>query len=186
MKNASASPRNPESELRQAYNCVIECCMVARNALDVNLTELLDTYKQAFHAHLDGNRLATERWAKTAQHLARAYWHEEKVRYLEQHSADLPYLTGGNAKDYALTDHSDTTQDLLDSLVGHLPEETSEAHHVMQRYLARAQEHLNTLDNAGESHELLRAERIKAAAEYGRTVELMSLACGTQKTKKTA
>ena len=46
----------------------------------------------------------------------------------------------------------------------------------MQRFLSRARRHLQALEVPGYDHELLRAERIKAAHEYGRVLECMSLA----------
>jgi hypothetical protein len=45
----------------------------------------------------------------------------------------------------------------------------------MRRYLSRGRMHLDKLDLKHERNELLRAERIKAAHEYGRVLECMAL-----------
>ena len=46
----------------------------------------------------------------------------------------------------------------------------------MKRYLSRAKKHLKKLENPEYTNELLRAEQIKAAHEYGRVIECMMLA----------
>jgi hypothetical protein len=46
----------------------------------------------------------------------------------------------------------------------------------MRRYIARARRHLEYLEQPDYLNELLRAERIMAAHEYGRVVECMALA----------
>jgi len=54
----------------------------------------------------------------------------------------------------------------------------------MQHYISRARKHLQVLSDSTYGHELLRAERIKAAHEYGRVLECMALAYEAEKSSK--
>lgn len=187
-------PEKAESELRQAYNHVVECCVVLQDrgtpllsdASVLSLDEVIHTYQHGFNCHRSGNRLAAERWARSTKHLAWALWHEAKIAHLERHSSDIPFLHGATAEDYNLHEHSDTAEDLLASVANHIPAQPEEAHHKMQRFLLRAKEHLDTLKQPEYRHELLRAERIKAAYEYGRAIECLALALEAEKAKKAA
>lgn len=183
-------PDNAEHELKKAYNCVIEASTTHlwnRGPIpEVNPQELLDIYQTAFKAYRKGDRLTAERWARTAKHLARALWHEAKIAYLEQHPNDVPFLEGATAEEYNLHEHSDTTEDLLASVGDHIPTGMSEIPEVMQRHLIRGKSHLAKLKDPAYKHELLRAERIKAAHEYGRVLECMALAFEAQEMKKAA
>jgi hypothetical protein len=173
-------PENAEHELRKAYNTVIETGVTHfwdRKVIPgVNAHEVVTLYKHAYQCYRKDDRLAAERWARTAKHLARAFWHEAKIAYLEPRDSELPYLEGAPADDVNLHEHSDTTADLLNSVADHIPPGLKEMPDEMRRYLSRAKRHLEVLENADYRHELLRAERIKAAHEYGRVLECMALA----------
>jgi hypothetical protein len=56
----------------------------------------------------------------------------------------------------------------------------------MQRYLARGRKHLQILEDADYLHELLRAERIKVAHEYGRLIECLALAYEAEAQQRSA
>lgn len=176
----SHGPENAEHEIRKAYNCVIETGVSYfsnQNKIPgVNPDEVVDIYKHAFQCYRKGQKLAAERWARTAKHLARAFWHEAKITYLEPKTTDLPFLEGAKAEEYQLREHSDTTEDLINSVAEHVPPGLNEMPDSMKKYLARARLHLETLESPDYKHELLRAERIKASHEYGRVLECMALA----------
>jgi hypothetical protein len=177
-------PDNAEHELRKAYNSVIEhevtygaAGAIRRSVAGVDADEVGEFYRRAFRRHRDGDRLAAERWARATKHLARAFWHEAKVAYFDEHASELPYLEGAIAsEEYGLHERLDTTVDLLDSLQGDAPPGSDRLPADMRSYLARGREHLAFLAHAGYRHELARAERIKAAHEYGRVVECLALA----------
>jgi hypothetical protein len=118
-------PENAVHELRKAYNSVIDVGMLffwnQKTIPGVNADEVTAIYKHAYHCHEKGLKLASERWARTAKHLSRAFVHEAKISYLEPRTRDLPYLPGATAADFDLRSHSDTTADLLDSLAQDLP-----------------------------------------------------------------
>ena len=176
----SHGPENAEFELRKAYNCAIETGVAhfwSRHTIPgVNPDEVLTLYKHAFQAYRNADRLAAERWARTAKHLSRALWHEAKIAYLEPRAAELPFLEGLEGEEYDLYIHSDTTEDLINSVEGHIPVGYDEMPESMRRYAVKARRHLQTLAREEYTHELLRAERIKAAYEYGRVLECMALA----------
>lgn len=189
----SHGPENAEHELRKAYNCVIEAGTTwfwdrsrGSSATGVNPDEVVTLYKRAYKAYRNDDRLTAERWARTAKHLARALWHEAKLAYLEPHTADLPYLEGASAEEYNLHEHSDTTEDLLNSVADHIPPGMSQMPDLMRRYLIRGKKHLEYLNLPDYRHELLRAERTKAAHEYGRVLECMALAFEGEAMKKAA
>ncbi|MCM2276736.1 MAG: hypothetical protein NDJ89_01510 [Oligoflexia bacterium] len=183
-------PENAEHELKKAYNCVIESETTyfgERITIPgLEPTEVSQTYRRAFRAYRKGDRLAAERWARTAKHLARAFWHEAKIAYLEPRTSELPFLEGATAEDYHLHEHSDTTEDLLNSVAEHIPPGMTEMPEEMTRYLNRARKHLDELEEPEYRNELLRAERIKAAHEYGRVLECMALALEAEAMKKAA
>lgn len=186
----SHGPDNAEPELRRAYNAVIEASTMMlweRGEIPGTRREdLTEIYKHAFKAYRRGDRLAAERWARSAKHLARALWHEAKIAYLEPRTSELPYLEGATPEEYDLHQRSDTTQDLLDSVANHVPTGLDETPETMKRFLGRARKHLEILEKPDQKHELLRAERIKAAYEYGRLLECMALAYEAETGKKAA
>jgi hypothetical protein len=176
-------PENADHELHKAYNAVLDIGMQffwnQKTIPGVNAEEVITIYKHAYHCHQKDQKLAAERWARTAKHLARAFFHEAKITYIEPRTSDLPYLRGATAADFDLRAHSDTTADLLDSLAQDLPPGFQEMPEDMKRYISRGRKHLEFLDPSHpecEKHELLRTERIKAAHEYGRVVECLALA----------
>jgi hypothetical protein len=182
-------PQNADHELRKAYNAAIDVGTVFfwdRKIAGVNADEVISLYKQAFHAHRKGQKLAAERWARTAKHLARAFYHEAKIAYLEPRSAELPFLEGASARDLDLSYRKETTEDLLNSLAQDVPPGLSEMPQNMHRYLARGRKHLQALEDAEYLHELLRAERIKTAHEYGRVLECLALAYEAEAQTKSA
>lgn len=185
-------PENAEHEIKKAYNCVIESGTTwfwdrhRGSPSGVQPDEVATLYKRAYKAFRNDDRLTAERWARTAKHLARAHWHEAKILYLEPRIADLPYLEGASAEEYNLHERSDTTEDLLNSVADHVPPGMNEMPELMRRYLVRGRKHLDTLKNPEYHHELLRAERTKAAHEYGRVLECMALAFEGEATKKAA
>jgi hypothetical protein len=172
-------PQNADHELRKAYNAVVEASVAYAwkpENLAVDPSELEDTYRRAFQRHREGDQLAAERWARTAKHLARALWHEAKLSFLEPRRSSLPYLEGATAAEYSLHESREGTIDLLNSVAEHAPPGMDSMPEPMRRFLARARDHLARLEDATYKHELLRAERIKAAHEYGRVLECMALA----------
>ena len=170
-------PDHAEHELRKAYNCIIEAgvtyTLCERNLPEINPAEATETYRNAFQLYQTGKRLAAERWARAAKHLARAFWHEAKIAYLEPRLEQIPYLTGALDEEYHLHEREDSTVDLLTSLQDRLPQVTPSQLLPMKKYLTRARHHLEKLSSS--SHELLRAERIKVAYEYSRVIECLSL-----------
>jgi hypothetical protein len=183
-------PDNAEHELRKAYNLVAETGTTffwdRRPAPGIPADEVVSLYRHAYHAYRQGDRLAAERWARSVKHLARAFWSEAKIAYLEPRSNELPYLEGATAEEYNLHEKIDTTEDLLNSLEEHVPPGQKEMPEVMKRYLSRARRHLEILRNPDYRHELLRVEHIKAAHEFGRVLECMGLAFEAEGPGKTA
>jgi hypothetical protein len=173
-------PDNAEHELRKAYNCIIESgvnyTFTPLQTLEFSPQEAIQTYEQAFQFYRQGKRLTAERWARAAKHLARAFWHEAKIAYLEPRLEDLPYLKGAQDDEYHLHERLDSTAELLASIQTHPPLGHTSFPKAMAQYISRAQHHLSQIQNAGiNPHELLRAERIKAAYEYSRVIECMNL-----------
>jgi hypothetical protein len=175
-------PENAEHEIRKAYNTVVDAALGFfwdRRAIPgVNPHEALTMYKHAFNRLREGNKLAAERWARCSKHLARAFHAEAKLAYLEPRASELPFLDGATAEEFGLSSdaRSDMALDLLNSVAEHAPPGYERMPEDMVRYLARARKHLQTIDQLGYHHELLRAERIRAAHEYGRVLECMALA----------
>ena len=190
-KNPSQDSISAEHQLKRAYNALIDAETLhlwnkpATSFGGITISEVVDIYKHAFREYRDDHWLSAERWAHTTQHLAKALWHEAKIDYLEPRAPDLPFLKGATAEDYDLQNiKSDTTADLLDSVAQHVPPGLTEMPKLMCRCLVRGWEHLGRLDDPEYRHELLRAERIKAAHHYGRVLECMALAYATDHGRK--
>ena len=182
MTSRLHGPENAEFEIRKAYNVVIESAVPyfwANRAIPgVNANEALELYRRAFASYRDGNKLAAERWARASKHLARAFTAEAKIAYLEAHSSDLPFLAsqeGDTPKEFDGT-QGDTTEDLINSVADQVPVGFERMPRTMSRYLEQARQHLKVLIGDAYNHALLRAERIRAAYEYGRVLEIMVLA----------
>lgn len=184
-------PENAEHEIKKAYNHTIETgvtfCTHCQEqfAKEVNPDEVTQMYKKAYNALRSDERLKSERWARTAKHLARAFWHEAKIAYLRAHGTELPFLTDAH-EEYHLHEYSDTTADLLESVAGHPPRGQDRMPEEMNRYLVRGRTHLDELEALPRNQELLRAEHIKAAHEYGRVVECLALAYESESQNKAA
>lgn len=180
MPQRAHGPENAEFELRKAYNSVIEGAIPYlwenRVVQGVHPDEALVLYKHAYNAYRKGNKLAAERWARTAKHLSRALALEAKIAYLEAHDTDLPSLESTSPAAFGVLEKSDTTADLLNSVAEHIPVGFERMPQAMSRYLNLARDHLRVLEREGYHHELLRAERIHVAHEYGRVLEIMALA----------
>jgi hypothetical protein len=180
MTSRAHGPENAEFELRKAYNVVTEAAVPFfwenRSIPGVNPREPMNMYKHAYKEYRRGDKLAAERWARASKHLSRAFTCEAKIAYLEGHATDLPFLEGAPPEAFNLHETRETTDDLLNSVADHIPPGLEKMPDAMAHYLARAREHLATLDRPDYTHELLRAERIKAAYEYGRVMEIMALA----------
>ena len=183
-------PENAEHEIRKAYNCVVDVGALflseRRPIPGVNIQEVMNVYKHAFNRHRHGNKLAAERWARAAKHLSRAFWHEAKIAYLEPRSADLPFLDGATEDEYGAYERFDTTADLIESVDDHIPPGLDTMPEDMKRYLSKARKHLEVVKQTEYKHELLRAERIMAAHEYGRVLECAALAYEAEVASKNA
>jgi hypothetical protein len=173
-------PQNAEHELRKAYNTLIEADLTYtwdhKPPQDVNHHELIDIYKHAYHCYRKDDRLAAERWARTAKHLSRALWSEAKIAFLKPRLNLYPYLENATPDEYNLHERIDTTADLLDSVGDHIPPGLEQMPEQMKRMLSKGRMHMDELKKPETKHELLKAEHIKAAHEYGRVLECMALA----------
>ncbi len=181
-------PDNAEHELKKAYNCVIEAGVThfwsRRPIPGVNPYEVVTLYKNAMEAYRENDRLTAERWARCAKHLARATWHEAKISYLEPRPTELPFL-GEASEEFHLHEQPNSTADLLNALSNQIPAGMTETPEEIRRYLLLGKRHLTELDNiTSHQNELLKAERIKAAHEYGRTVECLLLVYEATASKK--
>jgi hypothetical protein len=185
-------PENAEFEIRKAYNVVLEGTVPFlwnnRTISGVDPQEAVDLYKHAYKAYRKDNRLAAERWARAAKHLSRALSAEAKIAYLMEHDTELPFLEGGSSEVFSLPNGNETTADLLNSVAEHIPPGLSQMPETMSRYLNRARKHLETTGGPAHTREILHAERIRAAHEYGRVLEIMALAYEAEApaSKKTA
>jgi hypothetical protein len=180
-------PENAEFELRKAYHVVTEGMVPhfwqERRIPGVDPSEPAEMYRHAYQAYEQGNRLAAERWARAAKHLSRAFIAEAKIAFLQNHDSQLPFLEGGSPDAFQLPEGSDTTVDLLNSVAEQAPSGQRQMPQAMSRYLSRARMHLKDSESSSHSHELLQAERIRAAFEYGRVLEIMALAYEAEATR---
>ena len=180
MNSRPHRPENAEFELRKAYNVVIDGSVPffweKRVISGVNPAESAEMYHHAYDCYRRDQKLAAERWARASKHLSRAFASEAKIAYLDSHSADLPFLEGASPEAFNLHEKSDTTADLLNSVAELIPQGPEQLPSAMNRYLSQARIHLEVLNHEDYPHELPRAERIRAAYEYGRVLELMALA----------
>jgi hypothetical protein len=180
-------PENAEHEIKKAYNCAIETAVAwsfdRKPVEGLNPGRVEEMYRTSFDALRDGDKLIAERWARTAKHLSRAFWHEAKIAYLEPRATELPFLEKADAE-YNLHEYSDTTADLLASVSEDLPPGYTEMPEEMALYISRGKKMLGKLESINPRQELLRAEYIKAAHEYGRVVECLALALEAELLKK--
>jgi hypothetical protein len=173
-------PDNADFELRKAYSWVIEASLpysATHLAIEgVHPQDAHGLYHHAYRAYRKGNALAAERWARAAKHLSRALLAEARIDYLHSHGTDLPCLEGDLSEASRPPESADVTGDLLNSVAEHVPPGLPLMPETMKRYLARARDHLAANDPKDHTLPLLRAERIRAAYEYGRVLEIMALA----------
>ncbi|MGK5084974.1 hypothetical protein WDW37_16925 [Bdellovibrionota bacterium FG-1] len=182
MASGSHGPENAEFEIRKAYSVIIESSVgyfwQNRHIKGVDPKAPLHFYRQAYARYHQGDRLSAERWARTAKHLGRALSSEAKISCLEYHFADLPFLTGPATDAFPIPEPLEATIDLINSLDGTLaaPVGHKQIPEQVRQYLERAHYHLSVLEQSSLQNQLLRAEHMKAAHEYGRTLEIMTLA----------
>jgi hypothetical protein len=170
-------PDNAATELKQAYNCLIE--NGATGIHDRQPERLYLRAMDGYRLNTPTSRLAAERWARAAKHLAAALWHEAKIDYLRDRTASLPYLNEAMAEYHLHDDTEETARSLLNACEGQGRQTQPSALPEIQtnHWLQRGTAHLACLSDPTEPrHELLRAERIKAASEYGRALECVLLA----------
>ncbi len=172
-------PENAEHELKKAFNLVVEAGVThfwdRRPIPGTAPHEVVELYRQAFDACRSGNRLQAERLARATKHLARALWHEAKLAYFEPRAGELPALEEAR-EEYNLHETAEGSAELLESMTRAVPHGMTEMPGNLKRYLMRGKRHLSALAGSPDAHELVRAERIKAAHEYGRTLECLLLA----------
>jgi hypothetical protein len=189
-------PDNAATELKRAYNAVVEAGVThlwdhAVNA-PVSAQRVTELYRRAmdeYRRNTPTSRLCAERWARAAKHLAEAIWHEAKISYLKDRTSELPYLTDA-VSEYHL--HQETEEGAR-SLLNTFDSSFSQSHQALEEpdgalspdelrsCLVRGQSHLKDLNDLSQPrHELLRAERIKAANQYGRALECVLLALESQ------
>jgi hypothetical protein len=180
MPSRAHGPENAEFELRKAYGFVLEGAVPYfwkhRVIEGVRADEAIKLYRHAYKTYRQDNKLAAERWARAAKHLSRALAAEAKIAYLEVHCTDLPSLAGAHSDSLGSHEMSETTADLLNSVAEYVPAGFEQMPEAMIRYLALAWAHLNTLKQPSYHHELLRSERLRAAYEYARVLEILALA----------
>jgi hypothetical protein len=87
----------PESELRSAYNRVMESGLTyfwERTPVPgVNPDDPIHWYRNAWNALESGDSTQAERWARAARHGALALWHEAKIAWLSGAQRSLkPHL----------------------------------------------------------------------------------------------
>jgi hypothetical protein len=173
-------PDNAENEIRKALVSVIEAEIThtwnQKPITGVQWGEPALLYKYSFHACKTGRRLAAERWARTAKHLARALKLETKLAFLELHLLEFPSLKGPPPEENALIDRKEMTIDLVNCVMGVVQTKFKPIPENIQRYRDRAELHIAALTENTELHELLMTERINAGYEYGRVLECIILA----------
>ncbi len=173
------TPENAEFEIRKALASVIEAEITQtwnqKPYPSIQPGEATLFYKYAFQAWKTERRLAAERWARTAKHLARALKQEEKLRFLDLHFSEYPSLKCTPAEEYALTERKEMTIDLINSVREMIQGKFNPIPDNMKRYLERARVHIEALTKNQLDHVLI-AERVSAGYEYGRVLECLILA----------
>lgn len=187
----SLMPENATLELKRAYNSVVELGTVISagwqgplhfDAAAALYLRAMDCYRM----HSPASRLASERWARAAKHLSEALWHEAKIAYLKERTAALPYLTDALSEYHLHHETEESAKALLDtyesrhgSLAGRLTENLGVDPAAL---MTCGHAHLTALrDPSAPRHELLSAERIKAANQYGRALECILLAVESER-----
>jgi len=184
MEEESLLPNNAEVELKRAYNSCIETAVTHQwnrsRTPGVDSSMVFALYQKAlsyYQRNTPQARLAAERWARVVKHLALACWHEAKINYLEPHAEDLPCLPHARTEFHLHAETRETAQALLDSAAEKLRRRRGKS--LLSeplRLLERGRAHLAHLASTPVENELLHAEHIKAAHEYGRILEYYLLA----------
>jgi hypothetical protein len=172
-------PDNAEFEIRKAFIAIIEAEITQswqKSISGVHSGEATLLYKYSFNARKTGKRLAAERWARTAKHLARALKQEAKISFFELHFAEFPILQSTSAEEYALTERKKMTTDLINSVKEMVQAKFNPIPDNMKRYLERARLHMAALTETEHLHDVLAIERVNAGYEYGRVLECLILA----------
>lgn len=181
-------PENATQELKRAYNSIVELGTVLSSGQRRGLLGLeaaVSLYLRAmdgYRMHSPASRLASERWARAARHLAEALWHEAKIGYLKDRTAALPYLTDA-LSEYHLHHETEQSARALIETYGERQRQAPEELGVDPAVLmacGRAQL-AALMDPLAPRHELLSAERIKAANQYGRALECILLALESER-----
>jgi len=185
MDEESLLPDNAEVELKRAYNSCIETGVTyawRQNPLpDVPSDEVFRLYRHAMELFEQGSppaRLTAERWARVVKHLALACWHEAKIDYLSHHGDELSCLPHARTEFHLHAETRETARSLLDSAAQRLRKTGAPPAGIdtAPTLLERGRAHLKHLEGAAGENELLHAEHIKAAHEYGRVLEYYLLA----------
>jgi len=172
-------PDNAEYEIRKALISVIEAEVTntwQKPISGILLGEATLLYKYSFHAHKMGRRLAAERWARTAKHLARALKQEAEIEFLELHFSEFPSFQATFAEECALNERKEMTVDLVNCVKEMVQAKFSPLPDNMRRYLERAKLHIAPLTATQRLHDVLVTKRVNAAYEYGRVLECLILA----------
>jgi hypothetical protein len=177
-------PENAALELKRAYNSVTEMCAVESNRPGSPNQQSADSaialYRRAmdnYRMHSPSGHLAAERWARAAKHLSEAIWHETKISYLRDRTAELPYLADAMSEYHLNHETEASASSLLEAYGERSHQRPQQSPADPLALLQRGQAHLAALkDPAEPRHELLTAERIKAANQYGRALECVFLA----------
>jgi hypothetical protein len=183
MEEESLLPDNAEIELKRAYNSCIETGVThewPRHPIPGVPSDLVFAlYQKAMETFEQGTsqaRLVAERWARVVKHLALACWHEAKIDYLGPHSEDLPCLPHARTEFHLHAETRETAQALLESAAQRMKKHRQSNLDEPKRLLERGRMHLDHLAATPVENELLHAEHIKAAHEYGRVLEYYLLA----------
>ena len=187
MDEESLLPDNAEIELKRAYNSCIETGVthewVRHSIPGVPSGQVFALYQRAMDYYRQGTpqaRLVAERWARVVKHLALACWHEAKIDYLGPHSEDLPCLPHARTEFHLHAETRETAQALLDSAAQKMRKNRGGNRDEPKSLLTRGRHHLEHLAATPTENELLHAEHIKAAHEYGRVLEYYLLALEAQ------
>ena len=173
-------PGGVEIELSRAYEAAIGTALLSEPHISrqVITRTVLSWYERAWSAYqhpTPQSHLIAERWAKAVKHLALAYEHESRVHYLESKSPSQLELPLPPSSFSIGKDALETARSLLDNagenlLKAALPVEG--AVEMLLRARTLFQQAVQTPLHGG----LLNTERLRAAYEYGRTLEYFLLA----------
>ncbi|MEN9722984.1 MAG: hypothetical protein RJB38_970 [Pseudomonadota bacterium] len=191
MLAASAEGNPAIAELQRAHQALIETeVSFSRNVDDLPqlpLEELRRLYQRAV-LELEKNSpespLIAERWARTVRHLALAFWQEAQIQYLERHGSALPRrVSGAITVITELQSTRESAQSLLDAAEHRLSSEPKSIQ------LLDAKPLLESLLSRGKSllerpvSPLSFNASIRAAHEYGRTLEYAYLALEAERAR---